>query len=82
MDQAGVNTNGKLQAVELDIICDCGCNFNEATTFFAAVRSKNCYNAKAWKLRPYYVKTDTPSNTYCRAPGFKLSTNEKGKLKL
>ena len=48
---------------------DCGSNFNEGTAFFALAFIKNCYVVAAWKLRPYLIRTDTPSNTYCRAPG-------------
>lgn len=52
----------------MDFMDDCGCYFNEGTAFFAMPLLKNCYTAAAWKLRPYLVRTDTPSNTYCRAP--------------
>jgi len=67
--KAGVDERGLLQAVDMSIYSDCGYNFNEGTSFFAASFAKNCYSSASWKLRPYLVKTDTPSNTYCRAPG-------------
>lgn len=53
----------------MKIVTDCGSNFNEGTSHFAAAFAKNCYSAKAWKFIPLLVKTDTPSYTYCRAPG-------------
>jgi len=67
--KAGVDEKGLLLAVDMSIYSDCGHNFNEGTAFFAASFAKNCYSSKSWKLRPYLIKTDTPSNTYCRAPG-------------
>jgi len=67
--KAGVDEQGLLQAVDMSIYSDCGYNFNEGTSFFAASFAKNCYLSASWKFRPYLVKTDTPSNTYCRAPG-------------
>lgn len=67
--KAGTDKNGLLQAVDLTIVSDCGGNFNEGTAFFAASFAKNCYAAKSWKFTPLLVQTDTPSNTYCRAPG-------------
>jgi xanthine dehydrogenase/oxidase len=53
----------------MDIMSDCGCNFNEGTAAYACTFAKNCYSSQAWKFHPYLVRTDTPSNTYCRAPG-------------
>ena len=53
----------------MKIVSDCGGNFNEGTAFFACSFAKNCYAAKSWKFTPLLAKTDTPSNTYCRAPG-------------
>ena len=67
--QAGVDAQGILQAVEMDIMSDCGCNFNEGTAAYACTFAKNCYSSQSWKFHPYLVRTDTPSNTYCRAPG-------------
>ncbi|XP_046441655.1 indole-3-acetaldehyde oxidase-like isoform X1 [Daphnia pulex] len=67
--KAGVNKNGLLQAVDLKIISDCGCSFNEGTAYIAASFAKNCYASKCWKITPLLAKTDTASNTHCRAPG-------------
>lgn len=65
----GVDAEGRLQAVEVDVMSDCGSNFNEGTAFLALPTIKNCYTATAWKLRPYLIRTDMPSNTYFRGPG-------------
>jgi xanthine dehydrogenase/oxidase len=70
--KAGTDKDGVIQAVDMKIVSDCGGNFNEGTAFFAASFAKNCYTAKSWKFTPFLAKTDTPSNTYCRAPGQKL----------
>lgn len=33
------------------------------------VYSQNAYNAVAWNIKPFVVRTDTAPNTFCRAPG-------------
>ncbi len=70
--KARTDKDGVIQAVDMKIVSDCGGNFNEGTAFFAASFAKDCYAAKSWKFTPLLAKTDTPSNTYCRAPGQKL----------
>ena len=67
--KVGLDKEGLLQAVDMTIVTDCGFNFNEGTAAHAAMFAKNCYTSKAWKFSPKLAKTDTPSNTYCRAPG-------------
>ena len=69
MNKAGVDKDGLLQAVDLKVISDCGCSFNEGTAYIAASFAKNCYSSKCWKITPLLAKTDTASNTHCRAPG-------------
>jgi xanthine dehydrogenase/oxidase len=51
------------------IYCDCGFTTNESTGSTAAEFAKNCYKAVAWNIVSSDVITNTPSNTYCRAPG-------------
>ena len=83
--KAGTDKDGVIQAVDLKIVSDCGGNFNEGTAFFTASFAKNCYAAKSWKLTPLLAKTDTPSNTYCRAPGlkkFRFFSNDSIKVSL
>ncbi len=70
--KAGVDKDRLLQAVQMTIISETGSDFNEGTAFFGASFAKNCYSSKAWKFLPQLAKTDTPSNTYCRAPGILL----------
>ncbi len=69
--------NGLIQAVDMTIIADCGSNYNEGCAIAAASVAKNCYGSKAWIFRPKLAKTDTPSNTYCRAPGIITSSPQK-----
>jgi len=67
--KAAVGEDGKLAAVGMKIFCDSGYSYNESTADNAARFAKNVYNSKAWSIRPNAILTDTPSNTYCRAPG-------------
>jgi len=67
--QAGATTDGRLMFVSANIYCDCGFTYNEATSYAAAAFAKNCYTSANWNIRPINVLTNTPSNTYCRAPG-------------
>lgn len=34
-----------------------------------AMHLQNVYKAVGWEATPSFVTTDTPSNTFCRAPG-------------
>ncbi len=67
--KVGVNSDGRLQRVNMDVSCDCGFTTNETTAGDAVVFAQNCYSAGEWDLRPVSVKTDTAANTFCRAPG-------------
>lgn len=67
--KAGADGSGKLSGVSLRIYCDSGFSYNESTADGAASRAKNCYIAKSWNIIPSAVLTNTPSNTYVRAPG-------------
>ena len=64
-----VDGGGALKAVGIRLYCDCGYRFNEATVDGASAFAQNCYRAGSWQIVPNAVVTNTPSNTYCRAPG-------------
>jgi len=58
-----------LAGVNIKIFCDSGANYNESTADIAVGFAKSVYASPVWRLSPMAVLTDTPSNTYCRAPG-------------
>merc|ERR1719204_410646 len=59
----------RLAGVNIKIFCDSGANYNESTADIAVGFAKTVYASPVWRLSPMAVLTDTPSNTYCRAPG-------------
>ena len=60
---------GKLKSVGIKIYCDCGYNFNTPTVDTAKAFAQNVYRADSWRIIPNAVVTNTPSHTWCRAPG-------------
>ena len=64
-----MDADGDLKSVGIRLYCDCGYRFNEATVDGASAFAQNCYRAGSWQIVPNAVVTNTPSNTYCRAPG-------------
>jgi xanthine dehydrogenase molybdopterin-binding subunit B len=67
--KAAISETGLLKSVDLRLYCDCGYRFNEATVDGAKRYAQNCYASENWQIVPNAVVTNTPSNTYCRAPG-------------
>ena len=82
--KASVDKDKKLTGVNIKIFCDSGANYNESTADIAVGFAKSVYirfmittlrmaqlysSSPVWRLSPMAVLTDTPSNTYCRAPG-------------
>lgn len=67
----GFDDSGKLSAVKLDYYADCG--YQAADTVgsmsMALTICDNAYYCPNWLVTPYLVKTNTPFNTACRAPG-------------
>lgn len=64
-----VTPEGVLKSVGIKMYCDCGDNFNSPTVDMAKTFSQNCYHSEKWRVSPNAVLTNTPSNTYVRAPG-------------
>lgn len=66
--EAEVDDNGKIQKLSNDYVEDYGSSFNEpaylTTGFF-----NNCYESESFNVKARKAKTNTPSNTWCRAPG-------------
>ncbi|OQV23093.1 Xanthine dehydrogenase [Hypsibius exemplaris] len=68
--QAGTDSSGKLLGVIMDIYGDAGASDNYIGPLNGAGRmSDNVYSSTAWKVSLYACKTNTPANTFCRAPG-------------
>ena len=66
---AAMDAQGKLASVAIKLTCDSGSSYNESTADIAVMFARSVYASRAWRLTPTAVLTDTPSNTYCRAPG-------------
>ncbi|XP_047998047.1 xanthine dehydrogenase-like [Leguminivora glycinivorella] len=67
--EAGVDTEGTIQYLKITFYQDCGHVFNEIIAPVTAEHIRNCYDIKSWWIEGNSVATDTPSNTWCRAPG-------------
>ncbi|XP_021947093.1 xanthine dehydrogenase/oxidase [Folsomia candida] len=67
--EATVDDSGNIVGLKGSIFCDPGYAPNETTSLLAMICMQNCYRANGWQITPGRALTDTPSNTYCRAPG-------------
>ncbi|KAK3581541.1 hypothetical protein CHS0354_031882 [Potamilus streckersoni] len=67
--QVGFDTTGKLNGVKITYYCDCGCSPNDCTLSTILNFGDNTYYCPNWHMIPVAVKTNSPSHTYCRAPG-------------
>lgn len=63
------NKRGKIQYLKNNFYQDHGCSENESVLAFTMGVISNCYDMSSWDIKAYSVVTDTPSNTFCRAPG-------------
>lgn len=59
-------------AIEEEITCDSGCAANDVGSSLAAAWMGSVYYCPNWLVTPTYAITNTPSNTYMRAPGIFL----------
>lgn len=67
--EVGVDDNGVIHSLKMEIFCDPGCCSNEVTSLFAMITAQSCYKAMGWEITPGKALTNLPPNTYCRAPG-------------
>jgi xanthine dehydrogenase/oxidase len=65
----GVNETGKIEELNFNVICDCGAFTNEFVDNAVTQMFQSCYQAIGWTLERSRVSTNTPPNTYVRAPG-------------
>lgn len=68
-EQAGVNSQGVIQYINHNIYSDNGCIVNEPLIMLGVGLFNNCYKKDLFNYKVYNVVTDTPSNSWCRAPG-------------
>lgn len=67
--EVGVNDDGVIQYMNSHQWSTAGWSFNEFNSPFVYHHLSSCYDASTWTTAHVDIKTDTPSNTYCRAPG-------------
>ncbi|KAL4224843.1 hypothetical protein ACF0H5_015539 [Mactra antiquata] len=66
--QVGVTDEGKLNGIKVTYYCDCGYTVNDCTVGDIMYMGDNAYYCPNWHMIPVAVQTNTPSNSYCRAP--------------
>ncbi|KAF4522205.1 hypothetical protein B566_EDAN007356 [Ephemera danica] len=64
-----VDNKGKIKDLRATLYQDSGINFNDSPLQGTLVTFKNCYGGDEWNVEGKQVRTDTASNTWCRAPG-------------
>ncbi|XP_018304122.1 xanthine dehydrogenase 1-like [Mycetomoellerius zeteki] len=64
-----VNLDGVIQYLKTNQWSNCGSSFNEPHSEMIASYMQSCYLTDTWELHGYDVRTDLPSNTFCRASG-------------
>lgn len=64
-----VDKEGRIQKLNNEFWQDFGCSLNESVIFLTAQWFLNCYKTDYWSWNSWAVRTNSASNTYCRAPG-------------
>ncbi|KAL0109815.1 hypothetical protein PUN28_013466 [Cardiocondyla obscurior] len=64
-----IDDEGVIQHLDTKYWCNSGCNFNDGHAFGVVHHYGSCYTNDNWSFNGFEVRTDLPSNTYCRAPG-------------
>ncbi|KAJ0176326.1 hypothetical protein K1T71_008500 [Dendrolimus kikuchii] len=67
--EVGVNDAGEIQYCNLNQYLDNGYIIDEDFYFFYVDLVSNCYKKEPWSYSLINTTTDTPSNSWCRAPG-------------
>ncbi|XP_012221434.1 xanthine dehydrogenase/oxidase isoform X2 [Linepithema humile] len=67
--EVGVDDQGVIQYLDSKHWGNGGCSFNEPIAFATVHHIISCYVGDVMDIIGYEVRTDIPSNTYCRAPG-------------
>ncbi|XP_011498418.1 PREDICTED: xanthine dehydrogenase/oxidase-like [Ceratosolen solmsi marchali] len=64
-----VNKLGKIQKMDVSYWANSGSTFNDQYIIGTLEFFFSCYDSSIWSTVGYNVKSDLPSNTWCRAPG-------------
>ncbi|CRL08602.1 CLUMA_CG021290, isoform A [Clunio marinus] len=64
-----IDNNGKIQKLSTKFIEDGGCSPNDPIYFHTIQFMSNCYDGKYFSIDANAVNSNTPANTWCRAPG-------------
>lgn len=64
-----VDDDGKIVKMMNTFSQDFGCSLNEKIIFSTLPHMKNCYATDTWNVTANMVVTNSPSHTFCRAPG-------------
>ncbi|KAJ0176321.1 hypothetical protein K1T71_008495 [Dendrolimus kikuchii] len=67
--KVAVNKCGEIQSLDYYLYEDNGYIMSESFTLLDADLYYNCYLQSRWNFKSYDVLTDTPKNSWCRAPG-------------
>ncbi|XP_066997187.2 xanthine dehydrogenase [Anabrus simplex] len=67
--EVGVDDDGVIKYMDTTIYENSGFCFNESVSALTIHHFTNCYDSSTWAVKGVAVRTDLPSNTYCRAPG-------------
>ncbi|XP_039304251.1 xanthine dehydrogenase isoform X1 [Solenopsis invicta] len=69
--EIGIDDGGVIQYLDSRQWSNKGCDFNTVLGATIVNAMKNgCYATDSWMFNGFDVRTDLPSNTFCRAPGF------------
>ncbi|XP_062550713.1 uncharacterized protein LOC134215572 [Armigeres subalbatus] len=67
--EVSVRGDGRIAKLTNSFIYDCGAHISEPIVPLYTAYFTNGYDNTAWKLIPNKVRTDTPTNIWCRSPG-------------
>ncbi|XP_039276549.1 probable aldehyde oxidase 2 isoform X2 [Nilaparvata lugens] len=72
--KVGVDNDGVIQYLNCSMYEDIGRNLNDLNCSALLVCLPGPYDFSTWTIKAFAVKTNTPTNCYCRAPGSTEST--------
>ncbi|XP_025087515.1 xanthine dehydrogenase-like [Pomacea canaliculata] len=67
--EVGFTEDGLLNGIKIFFYADCGSSPNENSVINMYIWMDNAYHCDNWNFTPALVKTNKPSNAYCRSPG-------------
>lgn len=54
--------------MKINLYVDTGSSWFDYLLTSTAKSLANCYDTITWDVTPFAIRTDTPANTFCRAP--------------